>query len=110
MGGVLLVLVAIALAATSPYAQAQAISAKAADQLMDTYYCSGCHDLDRKVVGPAFRDVAKKYAGDANAPATLALKVRRGGQGVWGIVPMPANEEIPETDLAALISWILALR
>jgi cytochrome c len=87
---------------------AQALDAKGADALMDQFYCSGCHQVDKKAVGPALRDVAKKYAGDADAPRQLAMRVRRGGQGVWGQVPMPTNDEIPDPELAALIAWILA--
>ena len=97
---------AIVLAAV-PNAFAQGLDAKAADALMDQYYCSGCHAVDRKVIGPAFRDVAKKYAGDAAAPQKLALRVRKGSEGVWGTAPMPATDEIPDPELAALIGWIL---
>ena len=98
-------LAAVVLAAPSAFAQG--LDAKSAAALMDEYYCSGCHAVDRKMVGPAFRDVAKKYAGDVSASQTLALRVRKGSEGVWGTVPMPANDEIPDPELAALIAWIL---
>ena len=98
------------LVAAAAGVSAQGLDAKAADALMDQYYCSGCHAVDKKMVGPAFRDVAKKYAGDASAPKELAMRVRQGGQGNWGATPMPANDEIPDPELAALIAWILALR
>jgi cytochrome c len=101
---------AAGLAAAAPVVFAQGLDAKAAADLMDQYYCAGCHAVDNKMVGPAFRDVAKKYAGDATAPKQLALRVRRGGQGVWGTTPMPENDEIPDPELAALIAWILMQR
>ena len=101
---------ATGLAAAAPVVFAQALDAQAADALMDHYYCAGCHAIDKKMVGPAFRDVAKKYAGDATAPKQLALRVRQGGQGVWGTTPMPENDEIPDPELAALIAWILMQR
>ena len=71
------------------------------------YNCSACHTLDKKLVGPAYRDVAKKYAGDAAAPAKLAAKIKSGGSGVWGSIPMPPNN-VPDADLKSLVSWILA--
>ncbi len=70
--------------------------------------CLACHSVDRKLVGPAFREIADKYKGDAKAADFLMMKVRNGGQGNWGAVPMPANPQLEEGDLAALVSWILA--
>ena len=70
--------------------------------------CLGCHALDRKVVGPAFKDVAAKYAGDTGAAARLANKIRAGGSGVWGPVPMPANGQVSETEAAQLAVWVLS--
>jgi cytochrome c len=102
------VTVAIGALGTLPVATAQALDAKAADELIDKHYCSVCHLVDKKMVGPGFRDVARKYAGDANAPALLADRVRMGTQGTWGTVPMPPNDKIPDADLQALIAWILA--
>jgi cytochrome c len=100
---------AAGMAAAALGASAQALDDKGADELMDKYFCSGCHQIDKKMVGPGFRDVAKKYAGDPAASAQLAARVRNGGQGVWGPVAMPANAEIPDADLRALMGWILAL-
>jgi cytochrome c len=94
--------------AAASVAFAQALDAKAAGVLMDEYYCSGCHAVDKKTVGPSFRDVAKKYAGEPDAAQKLAVRVRKGSEGVWGTVPMPASDEIPDPQLAALIAWILA--
>ena len=70
--------------------------------------CLGCHAIERKVVGPAFKDVAAKYAGDAGAAARLAAKIQAGGAGVWGPVPMPANEQVSETEAAQLAAWVLS--
>jgi cytochrome c len=69
--------------------------------------CMTCHDVDRTVVGPAFAAVARKYAGDDGAVARLARKIRSGGSGSWGSVPMPAQAQVPEADAVALAQWIL---
>lgn len=69
--------------------------------------CTACHAVDRKVVGPAFREVAAKYAGDAGAAARLAAKIKAGGQGSWGNVPMPPNPALSEQDLGVLVNWVL---
>ena|ERR1700722_10861907 len=86
-----------------------AISDADAATLMTKYNCQACHTVDKKLVGPSFRDVAKKYAGDATASAKLEGKVKGGGTGVWGAIPMPPNN-VPPADLSALVSWILALK
>jgi cytochrome c551/c552 len=70
--------------------------------------CVVCHAVSAKVVGPSFRDIAAKYAGDNAAEARLAAKVRAGGVGAWGAVPMPAQPQVSETDARALVRWILA--
>ena len=72
--------------------------------------CLGCHAIDRKVVGPAFRDVAAKYAGDAGATARLAAKIQVGGAGVWGPLPMPANGQVSEAEAQQLAAWVLTLK
>lgn len=71
--------------------------------------CTACHAKDKKILGPSYHDIAAKYKGDAGAGATLAAKVRSGGKGVWGPVPMPASDakKISDADLHALIDWIL---
>jgi cytochrome c len=69
--------------------------------------CMTCHDVDRTVVGPAFAAVARKYAGDEGAAARLARKIRSGGSGTWGSVPMPAQAQVQEADAMALARWIL---
>ncbi|RFO98392.1 cytochrome C' [Rhodoferax lacus] len=70
--------------------------------------CMSCHNVDRKVVGPAFKDVATKYRGDKAAPARLATKVMQGGGGVWGVVKMPSNPQVNEAEAKKLVAWILS--
>jgi cytochrome c len=70
--------------------------------------CTACHANDKKMIGPAYKEVAKKYKGDAKAPAMLAGKVIKGGQGVWGPIPMPPNK-VTDDEAKKLVSWILAM-
>lgn len=72
--------------------------------------CMACHAVDKKLVGPAFKDVATKYAKDKGAAATLASKIIKGGAGVWGPVPMPANSQVSEAEAKQLVSWILSVK
>lgn len=72
--------------------------------------CMACHAADKKVVGPAYKDVAKKYAGDAKATDMLASKIIKGGSGVWGPVPMPANAQVNDAEAKKLVSWIMAMK
>ena len=71
------------------------------------YNCKACHAVDHKVVGPGYKDIAKKYAGDASAAAKLATKIKSGGSGAWGAIPMPPNN-VPDADMKPLVAWILA--
>ncbi len=71
--------------------------------------CLACHAVDNKVVGPGYKDIAKKYAGQ-DATAKLSGKIRQGGSGVWGVVPMPANPQVTEAEAKQLASWILTLK
>ena len=70
--------------------------------------CMGCHAVDRKLVGPSFQQIAAKYKGDAQAPAKLARKVKDGGSGVWGMIPMPAHQSMSDADIRAVVDWVLA--
>jgi cytochrome c551/c552 len=79
-------------------------------KLLNANACIGCHSVDKRVVGPSFREVAAKYAGDRDAPARLAAKIRVGGQGAWGQVPMPPNSALQETDLRRITAWVLDQR
>ena len=70
--------------------------------------CMSCHAVERKLLGPSFKDVAAKYKGNAGASDLLATKIRKGGVGVWGAVPMPANNQVSEADAKKLADWVLA--
>ena len=70
--------------------------------------CMGCHAVDRKLVGPSFQQVAQKYKGDAQASAKLAKKVKDGGAGVWGSIPMPSHPAMNDGDVKAVVAWVLA--
>jgi cytochrome c len=72
--------------------------------------CMSCHSVDKKIVGPAYKDVAKKYAGDKGAQAMLVAKVKAGGKGAWGEIPMPPNPQVSPADLNTIIAWILSLK
>lgn len=85
-----------------------ALPAAASEQLAKKHNCLACHTVDKKMVGPSYKDVAAKYRGDKAAAAKLAAKVKNGGQGVWGNVPMPPNTAVPDADVNALVKWILS--
>lgn len=87
-----------------------AISAPAmADlQLATAKNCMACHSVAAKIVGPAYKDVAAKYAGQKDAPAKLAAKVMAGGGGVWGSMPMPANPQVSPEEAKKLVAWVLS--
>jgi cytochrome c len=70
--------------------------------------CMACHAVDKKLVGPAYQEVAKKYAGDKGAEAMLVEKVKKGGTGTWGKVPMPPNANVKDEDIKTLVKWVLA--
>jgi cytochrome c len=72
--------------------------------------CMACHAVDKKVLGPAYKDVAAKYAGQKDAVDKLSQKVIKGGAGVWGPVPMPANAQVSESEAKQLVQWILTLK
>lgn len=98
-----------ALAALAAYAAAA--PAQASEELAKKHACIACHVAKGpKTVGPTYLDVARKYAGQAGAEDKLAERVRKGGAGVWGQVPMPPNPNVPEAELRALVKWILATR
>ncbi len=72
--------------------------------------CVACHSIDKKVVGPAYKDVAAKYRKDKGAEAALIKKVKAGGKGVWGEVPMPPNAHVKDEDMKTIVHWILSLK
>ena len=98
----------IALFAVTAAAANAAINDADAAKLTAKYNCQACHTVDKKLVGPAFKDVAKKYTGDATAADKLQAKVKNGSTGVWGSIPMPPNA-VPPADLKALVEWVLSL-
>ena len=85
-------------------------SADDAQALAQKNACMSCHGIDKKIVGPAFKEVAKKYAGDAGAAARLSAKVTTGGKGVWGEVPMPPNPQVKPEDVQKIVGWVLTLK
>lgn len=93
----------LALAAVAP--------AQASEALAKKYSCVACHNVKgAKTVGPVYADVAKKYAGQKEAEAKLVEKVKKGGTGVWGQVPMPPNPSVPDADVRTLVQWILSIK
>jgi len=72
--------------------------------------CMACHAADKKLVGPSYKSVAQKYAGDAKAVDMLAIKIVKGGAGVWGAIPMPANPQVNEADAKKLAAWVLSTK
>jgi cytochrome c len=96
-------LLAVSLAAVSIPAFAQL-------DLAQKKNCMACHAVDKKVVGPAYKEVAAKYAGQAGSVDKLAQKVMKGGSGVWGQIPMPANPQVTEAEAKQLVTWVLGLK
>ena len=72
--------------------------------------CAACHTIDKKLVGPPYVDVAAKYKADKDAVAKLSDKVKKGGVGVWGQIPMPPNAQVSDADIKELVTWILTLK
>ena len=85
-------------------------SAMASEKLAKEKNCMACHQVATKVVGPAYKDVAAKYAGQKDAEAKLVQKVIKGGSGAWGAVPMPANPQVSEAEAKTLVKWVLSLK
>lgn len=90
---------------------ALAAPAMASEEIIKKARCTACHAVDQKRVGPSYKDVAAKYKGQGDAVAVLSAKVRHGGSGVWGQIPMTPNgpDKISDADLKAAIEWILKL-
>jgi cytochrome c len=87
-----------------------ALPALANQELAQKKACMACHGLDKKIVGPGYLDVAKKYKGQKDAEAKLVQKVLKGGGGVWGTMAMPANPQVSEAEAKQLVKWILSLK
>jgi cytochrome c len=84
--------------------------AQASPDLAKAKNCSACHAVDKKLIGPSYKDVAAKYANDKDAVAKLSKKVREGGVGVWGQIPMPANPQVSADEATALVKWLLSAK
>lgn len=100
---------------TAVFAAASLVFASAAmaDQLEDMMKkngCNACHAEDKKIIGPSYQDVAAKYKGDSTAVAKLTEKVKKGGSGVWGQIPMPPNTQVSDADIKKMVELILALK
>ena len=97
------------LIAATAAAAALAAPANADEALAKKHNCLACHSVDKKLVGPAYKDIAKKYKGQ-NVAAKLEQKVKKGGQGVWGPVPMPPNPNVKDDDVKKMIQLIMNLK
>ena len=89
---------------------AQAADAKAAEDLLKKNACTACHAIDKKMVGPAYKDVAAKYRGQKDVAAKLVEKVKKGGVGVWGQIPMPPNTAVKDDDIKVMVNYVLSLK
>jgi cytochrome c len=89
---------------------AQAADAGSVEAMLKKNVCAACHSNDKKMVGPAYKEVANKYRGQKDAEAKLAEKVKKGGAGVWGPVPMPPNPTISDADIKTMVQYILSLK
>lgn len=102
--------IAAAIFAASTLVVASAAAADELEDMMKKNGCNACHAEDKKVIGPSYKDVAAKYKGDASALAKLSDKVKKGGSGVWGPVPMPPNAQVSDADVKKMVELILALK
>lgn len=80
----------------------------AVQQILTKNACLACHSVENKMIGPAYRDVAEKYADDADAAETISAHIKEGSSGIWGPIPMPPNPGISDDDLAKVVEWVLA--
>jgi cytochrome c oxidase cbb3-type subunit III len=92
---------------TPPVVPQPASPVTGVEGMLAKYGCVACHAVEKKVVGPAFKDVAAKYRTRADANAYLVTQVKNGSAGVWGMIPMPSHSDVPNTDLDTIITWIL---
>ena len=80
------------------------------EKLAQSSGCMTCHAVDKKVIGPSYKEIAAKYRSDKNAEANLVKKVKAGGSGVWGATPMPPNAHVKEDDIKTILHWMLATK
>jgi cytochrome c len=101
---------AVVVVAAAGLLAAGSVHADAGEDLLKKSGCTACHMIDKKLVGPPYVDVAAKYKGDAGAAAKLAEKIKKGGTGTWGQIPMPPNPMVSDADIKTLVAYILALK
>jgi cytochrome c len=106
---IIVALLAAAAAATLAEG-AHAADAKAGEALAKSSGCLACHTADKKLVGPSYKEIADRYRKDKAAEANLAQKVKAGGKGVWGDIPMPPNAHVKDADIKTLVQWILSIK
>lgn len=87
-----------------------AVPAMASPQLAQSKNCAACHQMETKAIGPSYKQIAQKYTSNPETVALLANKIVKGGKGVWGPVPMPANGQVSEAEARTLATWILSLK
>ena len=91
-------------------AGAHAADAKAGEALAKSSGCLACHTVDKKLIGPGYKEIADKYRGNKGAEADLVKKVKDGSKGVWGDIPMPANAHVKDEDIRAIVQWMLSIK
>ncbi len=103
-------LINLAVAAGLAVFAAQSFAGESGETLAKNSGCLACHSVDKKILGPSYKEVAAKYKGDKTAEARLIEKVKAGGSGAWGTMPMPANSpRVKDADIKTLVQWVLAL-
>lgn len=98
------------IAAISLSSSAYAVDADSALNIAKKSNCLTCHNVEKKILGPSWRDVGKKYASNPNAAEQLAATIKKGGKGVWGPIPMPPNANVSDDDIRTLVTFILSLK
>ncbi|QYD70739.1 c-type cytochrome [Paraburkholderia edwinii] len=101
-------LAALAVSALMAASGAHAVETPPGLQIAQRNACLGCHAIDRKLVGPSFQQVASRYKGNTQAQTLLEHKVKDGGSGVWGAIPMPAHPAMSDADIRTVVDWVLA--
>lgn len=104
------IVTAACIAAATLASGAYAAGPSAGEALAKSSGCLACHTVDKKLVGPSYKQIADKYRNDKAAEASLVTKVKAGGKGVWGDIPMPPNAHVKDADIQAIVKWILSLK
>ena len=102
--------IAIALAATAVLTYGLEARAADGEALAKASGCLACHTVDKKLIGPSYKDIANKYRNDKGAQANLEKKVKEGGKGVWGDIPMTPNAHVKDADIKTIVAWILTVK